>query len=789
MRASLILWYMVVKTGYGSMENGRGKILLAGMFAGFLALFLVLALLVTSVLAAPSGNIEVAEDNYLPLGGTGEVIVTFRNTADTELGDVASTIQFITLAAANLNPSRVAIQGIAEWEIWESEVAATFRASGSASATLASALYAPYSTADPVDIYTWSLGKPDGASDLDTYTDNTQFASDLRILRPGEILKLKITEECQNIVGDSRIWFFFQATEYEPAGFPVTDINTIPASQRMNLYYQDAALPIRPIGWWPLHNSYDPYDGDVDTGHAFEQVGSSPEYGWTRIPTTNRFAKSNKLVHQEIPVAEPCISITKDGPAEAQVGETVVYEFVVANCGNVELNDVSVDDPLLGGEIWSADSLLVGESENFTVEYTIQNDDLGPLENTAVVTGQYDAETVTESDNHSVELVVEAQPCVSITKDGPAEAQVGETVVYEFIVDNCGNVALTDVTVDDPLLGGEIWSADSLLVGESANFTVEYTVQNDGPGPLENTAVVAGQYDAETVTESDNHSVGLAEEASPCISITKDGPAEARVGETIVYHFVVVNCGNVVLTDVSVDDPHLGGEIWSANSLVVGQVAVFSVEYTIQENEPSPLVNTAVASGQHDTETANNSDDHSVIVESTYSFHLCGHKFHDLDEDGEYDVDTEPGMNGTVIVLLGPDGMTRAEDWYAYQGKFTYPAPETNPSFSGENQLNGSYCFNLDNVVEGEYTFYIKEVVPPGWTESTPTVIGPITLRASDEGPRESVHNDFGNKLVPVTGVPALSWWGGISMAALFAVFLGWIVRRKFKAGPGRAEK
>jgi hypothetical protein len=658
--------------------NGRSVINIYRLLTSLFVSILILFLFSPNVSAAPSGAADVEADNFLPLGGSDEVVITFRNTADDVITDVSSTIQFITLAAANLNESRVVIKDTAEWEIWE-PASADYRVSGTATASVSSEIYAPYSTTQPVSISTWSLGKPDGASALEVYTDNAQFASDLRILRPGETIKLKITIECQNVVGDSRLWFFFRATEYEPSQFPVEIITTIPESRRMNLYFQANALPNRPVGWWPLHNSYDPYDADIDDGHAFEQVGSSPDYGWTRIPTTNRFAKSNKLVHQEIPVEEPCIDITKDGPAEALVDQTITYQFTVENCGNVDLVNVIVNDTILGDDIWSTSLLPVGGSANFTAEYTVQAGDPSPLDNTAEASGDYNGQTVNDSDDHSVELEVTPQPCIDITKDGPAEVRAGQTIVYRFVVRNCGNVALSNIVVNDPQLGGDIW-----------------------------------------------------------------------------------NIGN----------------------LPVGRSTIFNVRYTVQAGDPSPLCNTAVVTGEYNGQTVDDSDDHCVNVETTYAFHICGTKFHDLDEDGEYDIDIERGIDGTWLTLLGPDISTRAEDYYT--GQFSYPVPETNPSVSGENQLTGSYCFNLENVVGGTYTFYIKEEVTPGWIATTPTLIGPITLEASDYSQRESINNDFGNIRRVLVGVPALTVWAGIGMALLFGGVLSWVLIKRSRRNLAR---
>ena len=699
---------------------------------------LILFLDTSSALGAPSGAVEVEADNVLELGDSEEVVVTFRNTASADVSDVASTIQFVALSAANLNPSRALIALDASWEIYVSEAAATPRLIGSVTGAVdTSAIYAPYSTIDTVYLYTWALGEPDGTSALSAYTDSSLFANDLRILRPGEVLKLKVTVQCQNVVGDSRLWFFFRATEFEPASVPVANITAIPEAQRMNIYYSKSPGPDKTPYWWPLHNSYDPYDSDIVTGHVFEQVS------WTRSPTTKAFAKSNKLVHQkpqENP-GLPCIDITKTGPAEAVIGENITYEFTVSNCGTVGLTNVTLTDTLSGS--YNIPDLAVGASYTFNATYTVPGGAPDPLVNSATASGWYNTTEVTDPDSHSVDIVEVANPCIDITKTGPVEAVRGENITYEFTVSNCGNVGLTNVTVNDTPLGS--YNIPDLAVGASYNFNATYTVPGGAPDTLVNNATASGWHNITQVTDPDNHSVDIVDDDNPCIDITKTGPAEAKKGENIAYEFTVSNCGNVGLTNVTVNDTLLGS--YSIGDLAVGASQTFTDTYTVPNDAPDTLVNNATALGWHNITQVTDPDNHPVTTKRSFSFHICGVKFRDLDVDGKYDVETEPGIDRVTITVLGADNATRAEEYYP---DLRYPEPEVNPLLSGENQLKGSYCFNIYNLTAGkEYTFYIREEVPPGMVATTPTWVGPVTLVANATGPRESINNHFGNTRTP----------------------------------------
>jgi hypothetical protein len=250
--------------------------------------------------AAPSGTINppvgTVEGNVLELGTNEQVTVTFKNSAGADITDIASTIQYITLAAANLNPSRTEIDPSATWGIYSPDKLDVPRVSGNVTGTVdLNAIYSPYSTTQAISLYIWKIPQ------AHPYTGNPNegFEDTLQVLRPGEILKLNVTVRCQNVVGDSMFWFFFRATEahYTEGNYP-TDINVIIDDNRMNIYYSKLPGSDQTKYWLPLHNSYDPYDADIGTGHNFDQLS------WKRGSTIHAFAKTNKLVHQK-PVEDP----------------------------------------------------------------------------------------------------------------------------------------------------------------------------------------------------------------------------------------------------------------------------------------------------------------------------------------------------------------------------------------------------------------------------------------------------------------------------------------------------
>ena len=86
----------------------------------------------------------------------------------------------------------------------------------------------------------------------------------------------------------------------------------------------------------------------------------------------------------------------------------------------------------------------------------------------------------------------------------------------------------------------------------------------------------------------------------PAISITKNAEKDIYdPGETVIYHIVVTNTGDVDLTDVTVEDSLAGGVIKTIDALSVGASESFTYEYQIPEETEagSRISNTVKTTG------------------------------------------------------------------------------------------------------------------------------------------------------------------------------------------------
>lgn len=136
------------------------------------------------------------------------------------------------------------------------------------------------------------------------------------------------------------------------------------------------------------------------------------------------------------------------------------------------------------------------------------------------------------------EEVVELEPGISLAKTGPAAAEPGDDIVFEFTVTNTGEAGLQDVVLTDPLFddNDQEWEYDEiadLQAGESYAFeSPEYTVPEEAAGEdVVNTArVTAMTEDEEEITATAEHVVSIEKAIEP-VSYTYQGTGD----ETLTF--------------------------------------------------------------------------------------------------------------------------------------------------------------------------------------------------------------------------------------------------------------
>ncbi len=355
----------------------------------------------------------------------------------------------------------------------------------------------------------------------------------------------------------------------------------------------------------------------------------------------------------------PAIEIQKTGTLDtsvagdisaADLGDVILYSFLVTNSGDAALDNVTVTDPLTGLSTITCEAattngltfigngtgtLEANDSVTCTASYTlIQSDiDAGQKDNIATATGEPPAgPNVTGNDPETVE--VPQKPSIDLLKswtgyidsDNSLTVSVGDTLTYTFDVTNSGNVTLDPVTLSDPKLNidGTTCGTSSLAPGAKTSCAMMYEVlQSDmDEGGVYNTATVTGQppLEAPPVQNTDTETVPLSQRPDLTLDKVATPQTYGAVGQAIQYSYTLTNSGNVTLNPpYAVTDNKVATVTCpqSPAALSVGQSIVCTATYTILQSDLDAGSVTNVAQGlAYFTETpvASNKDSETVTA-------------------------------------------------------------------------------------------------------------------------------------------------------------------------------
>ena len=338
----------------------------------------------------------------------------------------------------------------------------------------------------------------------------------------------------------------------------------------------------------------------------------------------------------------------------------MTYTITVENTGNVTLDGVAIVDTfedangtaltLLTGpsfvgptsSLGSAEGdLLVGETATYTATYVIEQDaiDAGGFSNSVLadgdspmntnVTDTSDDPTDATGDDDPTEIVIVPDPSISLVKttlslvdsngDGIA-GSIDDFISYVFVVENTGNVTLTNIEVQDVLpglnlIGGPIVQ---LIPGEvdSTTFTATYQItQADlDIGSVTNSATISSEApsgdigdpsDDITDTSDDpnddgnNDNNGDGEPDDPTITLVNSiydlevdkivNELQPVVGDEVTFTIEVSNIGNVTATDVVISEQIPNGYVFVSYISTTGTYSEFDGEWTVGQLNPDQV--------------------------------------------------------------------------------------------------------------------------------------------------------------------------------------------------------
>ncbi len=276
-----------------------------------------------------------------------------------------------------------------------------------------------------------------------------------------------------------------------------------------------------------------------------------------------------------------------------KLGQTVEYKITVKNTGNVTLKFAALKDTGCEGLTPSgATELKSAEEETFTCTHVLA---VGTATNEATVEAN---EGGTKSSN-AVVVKVPANPAYTIEKQqriagepfftvSELTAELGETVEYQIIVNNTGNVPLKFAPLKDAGCEGITPSgATELAVGTGETFlcshvlgtlgtyTNEASIEpNEGGTKTSNKVVVKVPMRASFTIEKQQRLKGEANYGG--------GELTGKLGQTVEYKITVKNTGNIGLKFGALKDANCEGITPSgATEVAIGAEESFTCSHVL----------------------------------------------------------------------------------------------------------------------------------------------------------------------------------------------------------------
>ncbi|RZK74104.1 MAG: DUF11 domain-containing protein, partial [Pedobacter sp.] len=333
------------------------------------------------------------------------------------------------------------------------------------------------------------------------------------------------------------------------------------------------------------------------------------------------------------PLASYVLTKTSDLTQVSKLGDQVVYTVTARNTGAVAINTLIINDPMLNlgylsGDLNGNGKLDVNETWTYRGTYTVKQSDidnngngvtLGKLVNRVTANGRKpDGSSIPEVNaNHALDVNFVATMNVQKTTSTKQITKAGQVVDYTITVANTGNVAISDVVLNDPLLpsttlySGDVNSNNILDVRETWTYNGSYTVtQSDievhgkpiaNSGNLVNTASVAGKLPSGTAINGNSNVVTIPIEANIAYSLTKESATTAilNAGQQVPYTITVKNIGDAGISDIVLNDPMVNltlssGDVNTNVKLDVNETWIYNGVYTVTQSDIDNYGNTTL---------------------------------------------------------------------------------------------------------------------------------------------------------------------------------------------------
>ena len=302
----------------------------------------------------------------------------------------------------------------------------------------------------------------------------------------------------------------------------------------------------------------------------------------------------------------------------AAVGDSLSYDYIVRNLSNFTLKEpILVTDDKIENVICPTNPGLVpGATLTCSADYTVVQADIdtGAVTNIASATSG----DITSGPD-SVVITGTQTPSLVIEKSAEATfiSLAGETVRYNYLVTNTGNVSFTsEITVADDKITDVICPAlpeQGLAPGAALTCSADYIVlQSDlDVGEVTNIASASSVLNGEAVASAAD-TVTLPAQIAASLSVEKTATTESFMepGDVVSYEYVVTNTGNVTFTNpITVSDDKIASvncPALPAGGVAPGASLTCTADYTVTQADvdAGQVTNLATASTEVNGETA-----------------------------------------------------------------------------------------------------------------------------------------------------------------------------------------
>lgn len=295
-----------------------------------------------------------------------------------------------------------------------------------------------------------------------------------------------------------------------------------------------------------------------------------------------------------IDVIHPGIGIVVSGqPAKVHLGEPISWVVTVTNTGDVPLTNGSISDLLVGScERDLPATFAVGEVLTYTCTSTAGS---GPEINTGIVTALNPLGLPVGAISTAVVQVV--NPHIEVTTSGPDFPVLpGAPVDITVTVHNNGDVALNNVTIDNPLEECKRTGLD-LAAGD----TLTYVCTTTAPDKSTLIQTVAKGIDIiDRLVDSTSDVPVIV--VHPGLELKKEAKnATVREGEPLTFVIQAINSGDTDLINVDVTDETIPECSQTIPRIAYGTIATYECTITapeVKDGDSQSFTNKAVGRAQ-----------------------------------------------------------------------------------------------------------------------------------------------------------------------------------------------